>query len=81
MPRQPRLVLGHRKRWDRAGKCRFRNQSSYVRPPKAVIPHDADSGAGTPELIDHSPGSQDGVVCDVVLSHREQAVDWQGQLA
>lgn len=69
------MNLGHRKRRVRAGKCRFQNQSSYLRPYKAVIPHDTNPNVGIPEPIDHSPGNHDGVVCDVALSYREHAVD------
>ena len=61
MPRQSRLDLGHLKRQGRVEKCRFRNQPPYLRPSKAAISREADPGVDAPELIDHSPGSQDGV--------------------
>lgn len=63
-------IREYRKRRGRAGKCRFRNQSSYLRPYKAVISHDAKLNVSTPEPIDHSPCNRDGVVCDGALLHR-----------
>lgn len=41
------------------------------------MPHDAYPAFGLPELLDHSFANNDGFVCDLALSHREQAVDLQ----
>lgn len=47
------------------------------KPPKAGMPYDADPAVGEPESIELSPGNLVSAVCDVVLSHREHAVDRQ----